>query len=247
MPLGGRRKGKKKPAPMALSLEPEPMEMASFAVRRGAGGETLTLGIGDRSKSNGEEVTVDAEGIRFRGDEKHISEADLEEFYPGGDNFLGRGAAGLVELMRMRRTDAAVAVKHISIDDKVDRDQTIEEVRSMWKLDHRNIVRFFGAYLCQADHTVCFVLEYMNANSLQHILKQSNGTPMDEAVVSRVSGGILAGIAYLHDQRIVHRDLKPGNVLCHHDEFECETPAPPHHPTTTLRIGPPARSACGHS
>ena len=53
---------------------------------------------------------------------------------------------------------------------------------------------FHGAYLCQADHTVCFVLEYMNANSLQHLLKRSNQMPMDEAVVSRVTQGILAGI-----------------------------------------------------
>ena len=48
---------------------------------------------------------------------------------------------------------------------------------------------------------VCFVLEYMNANSLQHLLKRSNQTPMDEAVVSRITQGILAGIgaaALLH-------------------------------------------------
>jgi hypothetical protein len=37
----------------------------------------------------------------------------------------------------------------------------------------------------------------MNANSLQHLLKHSNQTPMDEAVVSRVTQGILAGIGTL--------------------------------------------------
>ena len=53
---------------------------------------------------------------------------------------------------------------------------------------------FHGAYLCQADHTVCFVLEFMNANSLQLLLKRSHETPMDEAVVSRITEGVLAGI-----------------------------------------------------
>eukprot|EP01046_Picozoa_sp_COSAG06_P067633 COSAG06_NODE_17620_length_930_cov_1.125150_1_plen_114_part_10 len=45
----------------------------------------------------------------------------------------------MVELMRIRATGDAVAVKHIAVDDKNDRDQTIQEVESMWRLNHPNI------------------------------------------------------------------------------------------------------------
>ena len=217
MPLGGRKNKGKKPAMTLDTTEEVEMFAQSMARTVGPMGETVTLGMGAGSKSKGHEVTINSEGINFKGETKRLNEHDLEEFYPGGDNFLGQGAAGMVELNRIRLTGEAVAVKHIAVDDKNDRDQTIQEVESMWRLNHLNIVQFFGAYLCQADHTVCFVLEFMNANSLQHLLKRSRETPMDEAVVSRISEGICAGIGYLHDQRIVHRDLKPGNVLCHHD------------------------------
>ena len=66
-------------------------------------------------------------------------------------------------------------------------------------------VLFYGAYLCQADHTVCFVLEYMNANSLQHLLKESHQTPMNETVVSRITQGILAGIGAPLQGRVILR------------------------------------------
>jgi serine/threonine protein kinase len=92
----------------------------------------------------------------------------------------------MVELMREKASGQAVAVKHMNMTAKSDRDQTIEEVRSMWRLDHANVVRFYGAYFCAKDQTVCFVLEYMNSNSLQHILKNCRQTPMAEPVVGRL-------------------------------------------------------------
>jgi hypothetical protein len=139
MPLGGRKNKGKKPAPMMqLDTAEDPLAQ-SYAVRGGARGEEVVLGMGAGSKSKGDEVTINSEGITFRGDTKRLNEQDLEEFYPGGDNFLGRGAAGMVELMRIRATGDAVAVKHIAVDDKNDRDQTIQEVESMWRLNHPNI------------------------------------------------------------------------------------------------------------
>jgi serine/threonine protein kinase len=83
------------------------------------------------------------------------------------------------------------------------------------ELSHANVVQVHSAFWREADRSVCFVLEYMNSNSLQHILRASHGTPMAEPVVGRVLGGVLAGVEYLHSQQIIHRDLKPGNVLVH--------------------------------
>jgi hypothetical protein len=185
----------------------------SFAV--GHGGSDLTLGQGAASKTGGKEIKFTATGITYDNEEKQLSESHFEPWDPTQKTFLGKGAAGMVYLMRKKDSGEPVAVKHMSMSDKSDRDQTIEEVRSMWKLSHTNVVRFYGAYWRQQDQTVCFVLEYMNSNSLQHILRASHGTPMAEPVVGRVLGGVLAGVEYLHSQQIIHRDLKPGNVLVH--------------------------------
>jgi hypothetical protein len=150
MPLGGRKNKGKKPAPMIQLDTTEDAFAQSYAVRRGGQGEEVVLGMGAGSKSKGDEVTINAEGITFRGDTKQLNEQDLEEFHPGGDNFLGRGAAGMVELMRIRATGEPVAVKHIAVDDKNDRDQTIQEVESMWRLNHPNIgvQHVVQQYLC---------------------------------------------------------------------------------------------------
>jgi|EP01047_Picozoa_sp_COSAG01_P054861 serine/threonine protein kinase len=212
MPLGGRKK--KKGAPPMLDTTPSGFNAAqSFAV--GHGGSDLTLGQGAASKTGGKEIKFTATGITYDNEEKQLSESHFEPWDPTQKTFLGKGAAGMVYLMRKKDSGEPVAVKHMSMSDKSDRDQTIEEVRSMWKLSHTNVVRFYGAYWRQQDQTVCFVLEYMNSNSLQHILRASHGTPMAEPVVGRVLGGVLAGVEYLHSQQIIHRDLKPGNVLVH--------------------------------
>lgn len=208
MPLGGRKNKGKKPAPMLMVDSGSFNAEVSFAV----GASSLTLGKGTSSKTEGKEITFTEHGITYDNHLRALSEENFECWAEGKTTFLGRGAAGMVELMREKRTGDPVAVKHMSMTAKSDRDQTIEEVRSMWKLDHPNVVRFHGAYFCAKDQTVCFVLEYMNSNSLQHILKKCQETPMAEPVVGRLVGDILEGVRYLHSQKIIHRDLKPGSA-----------------------------------
>ena len=208
MPLGGRKNKGKKPAPMLMVDSGSFNAEQSFAVEAAS----LTLGQGTQSKTGGKEITFTEHGISYDNDMRKLSEESFECWVAGKTTFLGRGAAGMVELMREKGTGDPVAVKHMSMTSKSDRDQTIEEVRSMWKLEHPNVVRFHGAYFCAKDQTVCFVLEYMNSNSLQHILKKCQGTPMPEPVVGRLVGDILEGVRYLHSQKIIHRDLKPGSA-----------------------------------
>ena len=69
---------------------------------------------------------VSSDGSPGAGGEKRraISEADIVDVEPGKPRkFLGRGAAGVVELARYSHNDQLVAVKHMNMAEKRDRDQ----------------------------------------------------------------------------------------------------------------------------
>ncbi|PNH09153.1 putative serine/threonine-protein kinase, partial [Tetrabaena socialis] len=89
-----------------------------------------------------------------------------------------------------------------------------QEVHVLSRLDHPNVVRFYGGSL---DPHSPFLVEELCEVSLHRVIheKDSWGAPLHPyglADVLRMLRDIAAGLAYLHPT-VVHRDLKPGNVL----------------------------------
>eukprot|EP01046_Picozoa_sp_COSAG06_P067634 COSAG06_NODE_17620_length_930_cov_1.125150_2_plen_104_part_00 len=66
MPLGGRKNKGKKPAPMMQLGTAEDAFEQSYAVRGGARGEAVVLGMGAGSKSKGDEVTINSHHVSRR-------------------------------------------------------------------------------------------------------------------------------------------------------------------------------------
>jgi len=85
------------------------------------------------------------------------------------------------------------------------------EVATLSKLQHKNIVHFFGIY-CSKTGDRYIVLEYMPQGNLQQLLRRVNPKPSADRVA------ILAlqtanGMVYLHSNFILHRDLALRNLL----------------------------------
>jgi len=85
------------------------------------------------------------------------------------------------------------------------------EVYALTKLEHRNIVRYFGFVATPPMH--CLVLEYCDGGDLCERLKH----PIPPGFVLKVAGGIASALAYLHERRLMHRDIKSANVLLESD------------------------------
>jgi serine/threonine protein kinase len=89
------------------------------------------------------------------------------------------------------------------------------EARLAFKLKHPNIVRAFQVGMAAGLHY--FVMEYLEGETLDEVLRRRGKLPPPEAV--RLIHQAMSGLQHIHAQGLVHRDLKPANLML--------VPAPP--------------------
>jgi serine/threonine protein kinase len=73
------------------------------------------------------------------------------------------------------------------------------------------IINFYDAYIDSENGTVCMVLEYMNAGSIQNMLDK--GEILNENDSAVLAYSVLSALVELHSRNILHRDIKPSNIL----------------------------------
>jgi tRNA A-37 threonylcarbamoyl transferase component Bud32 len=85
----------------------------------------------------------------------------------------------------------------------------IQEAQAATSIGHENIIDIsdFGRL---ADGTVYFVMEYLNGNPLNQMIKRGGSIPVADAVA--IIRQIASALGAAHLRGIVHRDLKPDNV-----------------------------------
>jgi eukaryotic-like serine/threonine-protein kinase len=83
------------------------------------------------------------------------------------------------------------------------------EGRMAVRLQHPNIVRTY--HMGMAHHRHFIVMEYLEGETLEDVLKRRKKLPSGEAV--RLIHQALWGLQQISDEGLVHRDLKPGNLM----------------------------------
>uniref|UniRef100_A0ACD5VI80 Uncharacterized protein n=1 Tax=Avena sativa TaxID=4498 RepID=A0ACD5VI80_AVESA len=126
---------------------------------------------------------------------------------------LGRGGYGVVFKGRLH-DGRYVAVKFLH-DCKGNGDEFVNEVMSIGRTSHVNVVSLFG--FCLEGSKRALIYEYMPNGSLDKYIYSENpkGTLGWERLYA-IAIGIARGLEYLHhscNTRIVHFDIKPQNIL----------------------------------
>lgn len=88
-------------------------------------------------------------------------------------------------------------------------EQFLRECEAMRLLQHPAIQRGIESGRC--DSTPFLVTEWIEGESLRHLLKTIQPFPLERAL--RLTERIADGLDYCHHWRVVHRDLKPDNIL----------------------------------
>ncbi|KAG6754761.1 hypothetical protein POTOM_040555 [Populus tomentosa] len=131
---------------------------------------------------------------------------------------LGQGGFGAV--YRGKLPDGQeIAVKRLSRTSGQGREEFMNEVAVISKLQHRNLVILLGC--CVEGEEMMLVYEYMPNKSLDAFLFDSlRKGQLDWKRRFNIINGICRGLLYLHRDsrlRIIHRDLKPSNILLDHE------------------------------
>jgi len=128
------------------------------------------------------------------------------------ERLLGTGGMGEVYLARQLSMDRPVALKILAAHARSpeDKERFIQEVRTLARLEHPNIVTAHeagedGAYLYLA-------MSYVNGEALDRRLATQGHIPEREAL--RIIRKIARALEYAWtEHRLLHRDIKPGNIL----------------------------------
>jgi serine/threonine protein kinase len=124
---------------------------------------------------------------------------------------LGQGASGVVYSAKDKKNDKTVALKIAQVEDDTVLEELVNEIGLQSLSVHPNIVELYEAYRNDADRTLCISLELMKGGNLTDLVSVKH--PMREADIANVCKGMLAGLAFLHENFRLHRDIKSDNVL----------------------------------
>ncbi|XP_013607362.1 PREDICTED: G-type lectin S-receptor-like serine/threonine-protein kinase At1g61480 [Brassica oleracea var. oleracea] len=129
-------------------------------------------------------------------------------------NKLGHGGFGSVYKGKLQ-DGKEIAVKRLSSSSRQGKEEFMNEIVLISKLQHRNLVRIFGC--CIEGEERLLIYEFMVYKSLDTFLFDSSKKhKIDWQKRFDIIQGIARGLLYLHHDsrlRVIHRDLKVSNIL----------------------------------
>lgn len=129
---------------------------------------------------------------------------------------LGKGAFGVVKLIKVKKTKNYFALKFI------DKKQCITEncTRHIYKerqllqtLSHPFLAKLYYAF--QDDENLFMVLNVALGGDLRYCMFQK--PVFTDYAVRIIAAEVCSGLGYMHQQFLVHRDIKPDNLLFDED------------------------------
>lgn len=132
------------------------------------------------------------------------------------NNDLGFGSFGKAVLLKDPFIDELFVAKkyepYIEQDRKEFYDSFLREIKIMYKLNHKNVVRIYNYYAYENYYTGYILMEYIDGQPLDEYLEEVY-TLIDDKAPDDLFIQLIDGFAYIEKQGIIHRDIREGNIL----------------------------------
>ncbi|KAH9675694.1 LEAF RUST 10 DISEASE-RESISTANCE LOCUS RECEPTOR-LIKE PROTEIN KINASE-like 2.1 [Citrus sinensis] len=180
------------------------------------------FGFGRFRKKNTENENAEAAFIRNYVSlaPKRYNYSDVKRMTNSFSNKLGQGGFGSV--YKGKLPDGRLVAVKVLMNSKVNGEEFINEVASMSKTSHVNVVSFLG--FCYEKKKRALIYEFMPNGSLDQFIYDEESSNINRKLEWRtmyqIAVGIARGLEYLHrgcNIRIVHFDIKPHNILLGED------------------------------
>jgi len=125
---------------------------------------------------------------------------------------VGQGGTGITILVKDEITDMNFVCKKYSPKDiskqKEYFSRFIDEIKIMYLLSHKNIVRIYNYFLYTEINTGYILMENIEGETIEnYLLFQTND------VFEKVFIQLIEGFEYLEKNNVLHRDIRNGNIL----------------------------------
>ena len=128
---------------------------------------------------------------------------------------LGRGAAGMVNLIRHKTTGEQFALKTMNTQYMTEKDKRSAEceVEFLRVITGPTIIKFYESFVEGAE--IFIVMEYAEGGSLAQLIQKHclNGKKFTEDQILMYTAQITLSLLALHSKQILHRDLKTQNIF----------------------------------
>ncbi len=125
---------------------------------------------------------------------------------------IAEGGMGTVYKARQISMDRLVGLKVLRkrfAAEADGRERFLREARAVAQLSHPNVVAGIDAGV--AGGVYYFVMEFLDGQSIEQVLRQRGRLPWAEATAITLQ--MARALAHAADHQIVHRDVKPGNIM----------------------------------
>ncbi len=127
---------------------------------------------------------------------------------------LGSGSFGKTVLLKDPYIDELFVAKKYEPEFENDKEpffkNFLDEIKILYKLNHRNIVRIYNYYAYEKAFTGYILMEYIDGKNLYDFIQN---VPYENTTLDNVFLQLIDAFCYIENHNIIHRDIRERNIL----------------------------------